>query len=396
MINSKSTALQNAYELIERGELEAAQEILAPLLESSANDATLWWVYAHAVRDSSIGQAALQRVLEIDPHYPGARELSQDLNQIDAPHFTVEPMWANESAPAANAAINIDEWEDLQPAVAAPQTTQSSRIGTTVLVAALLLLIVGGALIATGAIDINQLLSGLLPTPQPATTVELAPANPGEDGPFSIRTAVPQEEISPEATAQEQIVSPDPTLAAIDEQQERLASDPTVAAVAERQAVSPREPSPDAEAEQALVAAPDEPVPTDEPAPTAMPRPTLAPLPRAESVFVERVAQLIRDFDLDTRQAFLRDSAAGNTLVLQSCALPGTDFNAKVAGIMQAVVTLADEIAAELDAVAAGLLNCDDPGARLRIIGAEVSLIRDYASGAIDDRDFQRGWKQLG
>ena len=127
-----------------------------------------------------------------------------------------------------------------------------------------------------------------------------------------------------------------------------------------------------------------------------MPSPTVVPLPRAESAFVQRVAQLTRDFELDPRQAFLRDSDAGNTLVLQACALPGTDFNAKVASIMQAVVTLANEIPAELDAAAAGLLNCDDPNARLRIIGAEVSLIRDYASGAIDDRDFQRGWKQLG
>ena len=160
MSNPKSTALQNAYELIERGELEAAQEILVPLLESAADDASIWWVYAHAVRDGNIGQAALRRVLELDPHYPGARELAQDLDQIEAPHFTAEPLWANESAPTPNAVIEIDEWEDLQPAVGAPKTTQSSRIGTTVLVAALLLLIVGGALIATGAVDINQLLSG--------------------------------------------------------------------------------------------------------------------------------------------------------------------------------------------------------------------------------------------
>lgn len=388
MSNSKSTALQNAHEFIERGELEAAQEILVPLLEVDADDAAVWWVYAHAVRDSSIGQAALRRVLELDPQYPGARELVQDLDQVDAPLLTVEPLTAVEPASTQTADINIDDWEDLQSAVGAPQTDRSSRVGTTVLVAALLLLIVSGALIATGAFDINQLLSGILPTVQPATVVELGSAQPSDSDTFSIRTAVPQEEISPAATAQEQAVaSAEPTLAAIEEQQENRATEPTVAAVAERQAEAPREPNPDAA---------DEPAQAAGPSPTPALSPTVVPLPKAESDYAQRVAQLVRDFTLNPEWAFLRDSDAGNTLVLQSCALPGTDFNAKVASIMHAVVTLADEIPAELDAVAAGLLNCDAPGAALRIIGSEVRLIRDYASGVIDDRDFQRGWKQLG
>ncbi len=350
MSNAKSTALQNAHELIERGELEAAQELLVPLLESDADNAGVWWVYAHAVRDISIGQAALRRVLELDPLYPGARELAQDMNRLEAPLLTADPLTANESVAAQNADIDIDDWEDLQPAVGTPQTNQqSARIGTTVLVTALLLLIVGGVLIATGAIDINQLLSGILSTPQPSTLVE-APAQPSDSDTFSIGTAVPQEEISP--------------------MQDQAAASAEIAGtlVAEQ---------------------------TIEPAPTFAPSPTYAPLPKAESDFVQRVAQQIDEFSLDPQQTFLFYSNAGNTLVLQTCALPGPDFNAKVASIIQTVVTLADEIPAELDALAAGLLNCDDPGAALHLIGTEARLIRDFASGAIDDRDFQREWKQL-
>ena len=406
MSDNKATALQNAHQLIERGELESAQEILVPLLEADADDAAVWWVYAHAVRDSSIGQAALQRVMELDPQYPGARELLQDLNQIDAPILTAEPLTAAEPASTQNADIDIDDWEDLQSTVGAPQTDRSSRVGTTVLVAALLLLIVSGALIATGAFDINQLLSGILPTVQPATVVELASAQPSDSDTFSIGTAVPQEEISPAATAQQQVAaSPEPTLAAIEEQQENQATEPTIAAVAERQAEAPRQPTLSEAAERPIATAEatdnrsdaaDEPVQTAGPSPTPAPSPTVVPMPKAESDYAQRVAQLVRDFTLDPERAFLRDSDAGNTLVLQSCALPGTDFNAKVASIMHAVVTLADEIPAELDAVAAGLLNCEEPGAVMHIIGSEVRLIRDYASGEIDDRDFQRGWKQLG
>ena len=120
------------------------------------------------------------------------------------------------------------------------------------------------------------------------------------------------------------------------------------------------------------------------------------PLPRAENSFAQSVAAALTDFTLDTNQAFLRDTDAGNTLVLQTCALPGTDFGVKVGALMSAVVAVAEQIPSELDAVAAGLLNCDDANAQLHIIGGEVSLIRDFASGAIDDREFQRGLKQLG
>ncbi len=353
MSKAKSTALQNAHELIERGELEAAQELLVPLLESDADDAGVWWVYAHAVRDIGIGQAALRRVLELDPLYPGARELAQDMNRVEAPLLTANPLTANESVDAQRADIDIDDWEDLQPAVGAPQTNQqSARIGTTVLVTALLLLIVGGVLIATGAIDINQLLSGILSTPQPSTLVE-APAQPSDSDTFSIGTAVPQEEISPLSTMQDQAA---------------------------------------AGVEIAGTLVPEQ---TTEPTPTFAPSPTYVPLPKAESDFVQRVAQQIDEFSLDAQQSFLIYSNAGNTLVLQTCALPGADFNAKVASMIQAVVTLADKIPAELDALAAGLLNCDDPGASLHLIGTEARLIRDFASGAIDDRDFQREWKQL-
>ncbi|MCY4147451.1 MAG: hypothetical protein OXF90_13415, partial [Chloroflexi bacterium] len=140
----------------------------------------------------------------------------------------------------------------------------------------------------------------------------------------------------------------------------------------------------------------DDPTPTVTSSPTSAPSPSSVPMPRAEWDYAQRVSRQIRDFKLESRQAFLFDSDAGNTLVLQTCALPGIDFNSKVAAIMQAAVTLADQIPAELDAVAAGLLNCDDSDTAMRIIGSETYLIRDFASGAIDDRAFQRGWKQLG
>ncbi len=363
MSNAKATVLQNAHALIERGELEAAQEILVPLLEAEANDAAVWWVYAHAVRDSNIGQAALQRVLELDASYPGARELKEDLDQIAAPQLLAEPLAAAAamSAPHTEIDLDIDDWEDLQATVDTPQTKQSARIGTIVLVSALLLLIAAGTLVATGAIDINQLFAGLLPTPQPAIVLEGAPSQPGDDDSFSIGTALPQEDIAPDATAQGQETPSAEQGGQGDASQEDDTAD----------------------------------VDSGAPAQTAEPSPTYAPLPAAVKGFVQAVAQQIESFTLDPEQALLLYTDAGNTLVLQSCAVSGTDFNAKVAATIQAVVALADEIPAELAAVAAGVLTCANPSGELRIIGSAVSQIRAFASGAINDRTFQGTWQQL-
>ena len=431
MDNQKSIALQRAHELIERGELEAAQEVLAPLLETAADDPAMWWVYAHAVRDAEIGRAALQRALALDPQYPGARELSESLNDLDEPPLAAEALTADESPQTAAPDINIDDWEDLQPVLETPAPAQTSRLVAIAAAALLLLVIVGGALIAAGVIDIEQLLAGLPPTVEPAVVIDETAAEATEADTFSIGTAVPQEEISPVATARQQAAATDePTLAAIAEQQEdaaeaapAVADLPTVETTdeiaAQSAAVAPARDQDADEAATAETAAPDpsaentatvaptataaptetrQPTatdaPTETPAPTA--RPTFVPLPRDEAQFVEKVILQLARTDLQPWQASLTDTAVGNTLVLQACAVPGPDFNAKVGLIMNALVALAGEIPSELDAVAAGMLNCSEPDAALRIIGAEVSLIRDYAAGLIDDKAFQREWQQLG
>ena len=449
MDDEKSTALQRAHELIERGELEAAQEVLAPLLERAADDPALWWVYAHAVRDSEIGRAALQRVVTLDPQYPGARELSESLQELDEPPLAAEALTAAEAAQPSAPDINIDDWEDLQPVLEAPAPAQTSRMVAVVVAAALLLIIVGGALIAAGVIDIEQLLAGFSPTMAPAVVLDEPAAESTEADTFSIGTAVPQEEISPVATAGEQAASTEePTLAAIAEQQESTAeAEPTVAATAEPQSAAadeappatglpPAAPTTDDFAAQSAALAPardqdaDAAAPADTEAPspsleatatvaptatnyptetsaptatlepTATPqptvRPTFVPLPRDEAQFVEKVVLQLAESDLQPWQASLNDTIVGNTLVLQACAVPGPDFNAKVGVIMNALVALSEDIPSELDAVAAGMLNCGEPEAALRIIGAEVSLIRDYAAGLIDDKAFQREWQQLG
>ncbi len=408
MSEQKATALQRAHELIERGELEAAQEILAPLLETAADDAAMWWVYAHAVRDGEIGRAALQRVLTLDPQYPGARELKESLQDLDELPLAAEALSADDAAQSQPPEINIDDWEDLQPILETPAPAQTSNLVRT-MVALLLLLIVGGTLIVTGVIDINQLLAGFLPTVEPAVVIDDPASQATEADTFSIGTAVPQKEISPAATAREEAdATAEPTLAAIADQQESVREASTVAATAEQPIAEPTSevaaqsavvaPAGRDDADETVPAGAQAPTPTDEPTATSEPTPppTFVPLPRSEAEFVEKALLQLAESDLQPHQASLHDTEVGNTLVLQACAVPGPGFNAKVGMVMEALVALVEEIPSELDAVAAGMLNCGDPDAVLRIIGAEVSLIRDYAAGLIDDKAFQREWQQLG
>ena len=77
-MNPPTRYCTGTHQLIEGNQLERAQEVLAPLLETESNNPAVWWVYSHAATDSAIGLAALERVLQLDQTYPGARELKAD------------------------------------------------------------------------------------------------------------------------------------------------------------------------------------------------------------------------------------------------------------------------------------------------------------------------------
>ena len=172
MSDSTNQVLQRAYDLIENDDLEQAQSILSPLLESDADNPSLWWVYAHAVRDSSIGQMALDRVLSLDPSFPGAAELKADALELEKQQDDLIGIEANGDDRALSASdISIDDWEDLEPAVATESEPSGRRWGFVLLVALLLIVATGAALVASGAVNLSELLSGFLPTTEPVVIV---------------------------------------------------------------------------------------------------------------------------------------------------------------------------------------------------------------------------------
>ncbi len=80
MSQNTEIALKQAFSLIEAGNLEDAKAILRPILESDKDNADVWWLYSHAVTDPETARLALNNVLRIEPDYPDARDL---LNQLE-------------------------------------------------------------------------------------------------------------------------------------------------------------------------------------------------------------------------------------------------------------------------------------------------------------------------
>ena len=113
------------------------------------------------------------------------------------------------------------------------------------------------------------------------------------------------------------------------------------------------------------------------------------------SAFVRAVADSISEFEIDRRASAVRNTLLGRTIVIQVCAVPGREFNARLNRVISAMVDLADQIPEDTEAVAAGLLNCDDENAGLRIIGVPDETVQQYLNEDIDAKEFQRAWQPL-
>jgi hypothetical protein len=79
MNQNTDIALKQAFDLIEGGNLEDAKALLRPILETEKDNADVWWLYSHAVTDPETARLALNNVLRIDPDYPDARDLLDQL-----------------------------------------------------------------------------------------------------------------------------------------------------------------------------------------------------------------------------------------------------------------------------------------------------------------------------
>ncbi len=362
MSDSTSGILQKAYELIENDDLEQARALLTPLLETDAENPSLWWVYSHALRDRSIGQLALDRVIALDPAYPGAAELKADVLEVQEQEDDLLGLEVEgEAAAQSSADESIDDWEDLQPVMDDAGESARGRQGFVLLVVVLLIFATGAALIASGAVDLGELLSGILPTSEPSVIVV--------EGPTDELAGVLVTEPTAEPTAE---VEPEPSATSAEEQFTPAATD---VAVAETEA------EPTAEA--------------SEPVSTEVVSTEVAATDESVAIFVRDLAENIEEFELNRDSSGIETTLLGETLILHVCATPGREFNERLIRVMNAVVEFAEEMPESIDAVATGLLNCSDEDAALRVIGVARSVVMEHAAEEIDAKEFQRAWQLL-
>ena len=170
MSESTKAILQRAYELIEDDELEQARALLTPLLETDAENPSLWWVYAHALRERSLGQMALERVLALDHEYPGAAELQADLLALEAQDDRLLDDDGVEALSTSDTDA-IDDWEELQASMPVQAETDSSRRGFVALLVILLIVATGAALAAAGVLDLQSWLDRIIASPEPPIIV---------------------------------------------------------------------------------------------------------------------------------------------------------------------------------------------------------------------------------
>jgi hypothetical protein len=145
MSNSTNAILQNAFDLIEENELEGAQNILEPLLETESNNPAVWWVYAHAVQNPEEGMRAIDKVIQLDPTYSGANELKIQMSSM------------KESA--SEPGDPIDNWDDLDFAVddkVSESSSGRSPIRFLTIAIVVVIIVVGIFAILSGALDNNS------------------------------------------------------------------------------------------------------------------------------------------------------------------------------------------------------------------------------------------------
>ena len=329
MSDTTNAILQRAHELIEANQHEQAQELLAPLLESESENPAFWWVYAHAVTDGAVGSGALDRVLQLDPSYPGARELKEEVLAAQA---AVAEEIEIQSGPGVGPDDlshdrGIDDWEEIQPIIEQEAASTGAGRGFVLLVVALLLGASGLLLVLSGVIDIEEIVSMFgAPTAEPVVVISVSTAEPPTTEPVSATPTPAQPTAS--ATA---MVDPAPT-----EQLDEETQEPDATQAASETAGDPT---------------------------------GVESQPGSVDEFIALVANGVTGFEIDQSHSGSRATALGQTLDILVCATPGTQFNQRLNGIMDAAVSQSANMPTNIEAFAVSLVNCDDPNASIRTVG---------------------------
>jgi hypothetical protein len=337
--------LQQAHDLIEAGDYQAARQMLDTVRSSNENNPDFWWVYAHAVEDATEGRAAIERVRQLAPNYAGLESLAAGTSPVSAikPLRPIVP-----PPPMSKVETEEDEFattEETPDKKGNPLKTILTWVGLALLIIVVVLALVSSVLNNNG---------GATPTPE--------------------RTAIVDNFFTPIVpTGESQVILPgDLTEEGLPSQESPVATEEQ----AETEIVATDEEAAETEelATATEVQAETEAVATD--------KDTVATEAETEAVVSdavpEEVMEEIADFGVPTEGVSEESSSLGETLVVTSCTTPGPAASRNIIGILDAFKDAGVNLNAE--AIAFNITDCTDNSVVISL-GISSEIVESYWLG---------------
>ena len=351
MSDAPNAELQQAFELIEAEQLDEARDLLSAYLAENEDDADAWWLYAHAVTDVEDARNALDRVTQLNPTYPGAKALIAEVENTAQPQpetssgikslggraaatetdedLNFDDLLDEESAFDDDEDFDLDEEFDFDDEFGDELAEEEGGSRRRFLMAVVAILAVVLILFVVFVLDPFGL--GRAPEPQ-ATVVAAESATPLG----AIASATPAPALTDEATA---------------------TKEPTVA-----------------------------PTNTTEPVATA----TEA---TSDTVEFQPFVDSLEDFDLAEEEPVIETTSLGETLTLFVCTAPGATLRSDTPAILEAVASVSEDAASEVDALGVRMVDCSQDETQLAYVLIDIEDAVAFADGSLSAEEFRTTWQ---
>lgn len=347
--------LQEAYELIEAGDLTSARQLLEEIRSNNENNPDYWWIYSHAVENEEAGLAALDRVRQLAPNYPGLQNLSQQLG-ISQPQRPLVPTPSTEAIEAFNNDNDADEFADTEMSSSSLPFYLIAGIAVIAIIAALFFL--------------SSLFDGNEGGEPPTEVAFIEDSSPEPVIPTSVAEAVTEDiEETPTAEILPTEVEDEPT------------ESPTDVSTETEEPVETEEPTVE---EIAPTEVEDEPTesPTDIPEPEdSDPFASLYPDLEAYGVPVDGIV-------VEETESF------GDTYVVTTCSPIGPVATQNILNIVAALQPIAEKLDENVAGIAFNITDCDSDTVSLSL-GFDRETVDSYWIDEISQTDLQQSLQRV-
>lgn len=339
-MSDAAQTFNEAYELIEQGNLATARQLLDDIRAENENDPDFWWLYAHAVEDEEAGQEALNRVRQLRPDYLGVDSLVQKAG-ISPPASLQSlrpPPQSLPDLPTKDIDDEFSDFDDDEFDIDEPSSGRNRR-NLMILAGIAIVAIILAALFVPSLLNDDETATPIL------TTIVVQPtvATPIQATAASIDST---EAVDPTDDDIEPTVMPTDEVTLTED-----VADPT----------------------------------DDDTEPTEAVEPT-------DGDYADLAAQ-VSQFNVPDEGVDVGETLLGNTLLISTCSPPGPVATQSILGII--TVLKGETIGDEIEAIGFRITNCSDDTVS-RIIGVARADFDDFASDTITAQELQGLMRPIG